>query len=145
MAASPAELLGVQETICKRLALGESLRQICRDEDFPHISSVQRWLGQDENFREQYARAREEQAEYLAEECLEIADSADPETANAARLQVDTRKWFIGKTCKGKWGDRPAETHVTSVTNNNLILLDESRLIELQQRTQKQLAELTGQ
>jgi hypothetical protein len=108
----------------------------------PSTSSVMLWLGEDKEFSEQYAQSRRIQAELLAEECLEIADNANPINAQVARLQVDTRKWWAGKM-HPRYADRANETHVTTVTNNNLILLDESRLRELQERRQKQLAELT--
>jgi terminase small subunit-like protein len=40
----------------------------------PDMATVFRWLARHAEFRDQYARAREVQADYLAEEILEIAD-----------------------------------------------------------------------
>ena len=57
--------------ICERLAGGESLRAVCRDETMPDRATVLRWLGDDKaEFRDQYARAREAQAEVIADEIL---------------------------------------------------------------------------
>jgi hypothetical protein len=44
--------------------------------------------------------------EAMAEEILEIADSADSENYNPSRLQVDTRKWLMSKLAPKKFGDK---------------------------------------
>src|SRR5215210_7652104 len=48
----------VVSTICERLARGESLVEICRDDDLPSETMVYRWLAEKPVFREMYARAR---------------------------------------------------------------------------------------
>jgi hypothetical protein len=61
--------------VCRRLAGGESLRAICRDEGMPACSAVRQWaLDNREGFAAQYAQAREEQYLAIAAELLEIAD-----------------------------------------------------------------------
>ena len=50
------------DTICNRLALGEGLAQICRDEDMPSQTIVYQWLQRHPEFLERYTHAREEQA-----------------------------------------------------------------------------------
>ncbi len=64
--------------ICRRLAEGETLRAICRDEAMPDKATVLRWLGDKTkaDFRDQCAHAREMQADALFDEALEIADDA---------------------------------------------------------------------
>ncbi|XJB85925.1 hypothetical protein AB2I81_09185 [Escherichia coli] len=44
---------------------GESLRAICRRDEFPHLATVLAWLHRHDEFHEQYARAREIQAEVM--------------------------------------------------------------------------------
>lgn len=110
--------------ICSRLAEGESLRSICREDDMPDKSTVLRWLDAHPAFRDQYARAREVQADTLADEILEIADDArndwmqrnhgedDPgwvangENIQRSRLRVDSRKWLASKLQPKKYGER---------------------------------------
>ena len=99
-----------QETadlICERLADGESLRKICRDEDMPTTSTVCKWLGRNADFAEQYARARELQADSLFDDILDIADKGALalEGADDRRIQIDARKWMAGKL-KGKYSDK---------------------------------------
>ena len=109
--------------ICIRLGLGESLREICRDELMPDKSTIMRWLATYEEFRDQYASAREAQADYYAEEIIEIADDGsndwmerkrgdetieveNHEVLNRSRLRVDTRKWLMARMSPKKYGDR---------------------------------------
>ena len=99
-------------TICERMAEGESLRAICRDDGMPGISSVMRWLFDplDDSdprvaFREQYARARQAQAEGWAEEIVSIADST-ADDVNRDRLRVDSRKWISSRLLPRVYGDR---------------------------------------
>ena len=57
------------------------------------------------DFRDQYARAREAQADKYFQEIVEIADAATPETVNVARLRVDSRKFTVARLAPKKYGD----------------------------------------
>lgn len=111
--------------ICDRIAQGESLRSICRDPEMPAMSSVFLWLTKYAAFSEQYAHAREAQADTLADELIDICDDAtndwmerrnakgeacglqaDQEHINRSRLRVETRKWIASKLKPKKYGDR---------------------------------------
>ena len=117
----------IGDEICERLCNGESLRAICLPDDMPSRSAVFRWLGDDGNlsFRNQYTRAREEQADTIFDECLQIADDAtndymDRQTSDGttgdkvlngehiqrSRLRIDTRKWMAGKMRPKKYGEK---------------------------------------
>ena len=112
--------------ICRRLAEGESLRSICRDEAMPDKATVLRWLADEAkaDFRDQYVLAREMQADALFDEALEIADDAlgdwavdkdgkkvfDHEHVQRSRLRVDTRKWAAGKLAPKRYGDKIQHT-----------------------------------
>ena len=62
------------DLICDRIVQGDSLRAISADEGFPCVATVFNWLRRHKEFLEQYARAKEEQADAFAEEILDIAD-----------------------------------------------------------------------
>lgn len=110
------------DRICERLAEGRSLRSICSDDDMPSVSSVCKWLGQFPSFAEQYARAREAQADAIFDQILHIADTpvegervkigADgveitrEDMLGHRRLQIDARKWMAGKLQPKKYGDK---------------------------------------
>lgn len=93
------------DRICEQLALGRSLLQICKADDMPCMVTVYKWLRQNEEFANNYTRAREDQADTHADELLGIADdpSLDP---NDKRVRVDARKWVASKLKPKKYGDR---------------------------------------
>ena len=113
----------VAEKICLMLMDGMSLREICRRDDMPSRSTVFKWILDNPDFHDRYARAREVQGEVIADETVEIADDArndwmerngaddegyqqNGEHVQRSRLRVDTRKWMAGKLNPKKFGDR---------------------------------------
>ena len=109
------------EAICERLANGESLRAICRDDAMPAESTVRGWARDDrEGFSTQYARARDIGLDAMADELLAIADDGSNDTYKTddgkvtvdhdhiqrSRLRVDTRKWLLSKMAPKRYGDR---------------------------------------
>jgi hypothetical protein len=115
-------------TICEKLVEGQSLRSICLDDAMPSISTIMLWLTKHQEFSEQYAHARDAQADTLADEILDIADDAsndwmevhkgdsvswqeNGEAIQRSRLRVDTRKWIATKLKSKKYGDKVEQTH----------------------------------
>lgn len=95
------------EEICTSLMSGLSLRSICKREGMPNLDTVLVWAWDSKHpFSLHYARAREIQAETLADELVELADDASPETVNVQRLRVDTRKWVASKLKPKRYGDK---------------------------------------
>jgi hypothetical protein len=93
----------------------------------PEITGIFDWIHDDEVFANNYARAKEEQADFLVEEILQIADDdsedaifveatdysgktakkvCNNEFVQRSRLRVDTRKWIASKLKPKKYGDR---------------------------------------
>lgn len=113
------------DVICDRLSEGRSLRAICSDADMPGRGAVFRWLAENETFRNQYARAREAQADALADDILQIADDGandsyvddegrsrtDNDVIARSRLRVDARKWYASKLAPKKYGDKVETVH----------------------------------
>lgn len=100
----------VAKQIIDRVANGESLRSIKRDGVIPSQSVIYEWLAENKAFAEQYARAREDQADTYADEIAAIAD--DPEIpSDQKRIMVDARKWIASKLKAKKYGDRVTQEH----------------------------------
>ena len=108
--------------LCSYLSMGKSLRTACKQEGMPSIMTVYNWLSKHPEFVEQYTRAKEESAEALAEDMLDIADESPTaietdkdgnvtgtklDSAGVARnrLRVETRKWVASKLKPKKYGD----------------------------------------
>jgi hypothetical protein len=107
--------------ICERLADGQSLIDICKDENLPAERTIRKWLAEDRNgFVPQYVRAREAQVEHYIDEIVDIADSVanctDSAIVHAARLAIDTRKWAAAKRLPKKYGDRLDLEHKGDIT-----------------------------
>lgn len=108
--------------ICERIADGQSLVAICRDESMPSERTVRFWLAREEgNFLPLYVRAREQQTERYVDEMISIADSVAGEresspAVHAARLAIDTRKWAASKLLPRKYGDRLGVDSTGSLT-----------------------------
>jgi len=106
--------------ILGRIAEGESVRAICRDENMPAASTVFLWLQRHSAFSEQYARATAARADAFAEEIIEISDDGRNDTyeddegrehvntdvIQRSRLRVDTRKWLMARMAPKKYGDK---------------------------------------
>lgn len=112
------------EEICGEIAKGYSLRTICKDESMPCVATIFNWFRTQQGFLEQYEKAKQEQADALAEEMLDIADDGtndwmlrnnkdgsesltlNTEHVQRSRLRVDTRKWIASKLKPKKYGEK---------------------------------------
>lgn len=132
------------DAVCELVATGHSLRQIEAMPGMPAKVTILKWLGRDQEFATHYARARELQAEHMAEELLEIADDArndfmeraaadgstslvvDHEHIARSKLRYEARRWLMGKMAPKKYGDKIDHTvngrleHVSSLSDADL-------------------------
>lgn len=116
----------IMTAICLRIAMGESLYKIAEAEGMPGYSTVMAWLNQDKPFQEQYARAREAQADFIADQCIEIADDksldilhvgsggdirslTNSAAVQRAKLQVETRWKKAAQMAPKKWGQQQVQ------------------------------------
>lgn len=101
----------VAAAILERIANGESLAAVCRSEGMPRQSAVYEWLIRHPEFAEAYARAREDQADTLADEIIDIADTSAQGDEQRAKLRVDARKWIAAKLKPKKYGEKIQTEH----------------------------------
>lgn len=109
-------------TICSAIAHGKSLVSICKAENMPSVETVYLWLKDDakKEFLNTYTRAREDQADTLADEIIGIADDGlndtyvdengnkrtEQDVIARSRLRVEARKWVASKLKPKKYGDK---------------------------------------
>jgi hypothetical protein len=115
----------LKDEICDRLAKGEPLRQICRDEHMPSWRTVYDWINADEEFASRITRARDLGFDAIAEECFDIADNAtndwmerrdkddvpagyvlNGDHVQRSKLRIETRLKLLAKWNPKKYGDR---------------------------------------
>ncbi len=114
----------IGKEICHTIAnSSKSLRTISLEFNVP-LRTLLDWLSTNKEFSQQYAQAKEQQADFLAEEMIEIADDSANDTiytdkgpienrewTNRSRLRVDTRKWIASKLKPKKYADRIDHTN----------------------------------
>lgn len=108
--------------ICREVAGGKSMRQVCRDNGFDR-SLVYDRLAVDQAFSDQYARACNVRSDDVFDEIFDIADDATNdwmrdsgdtgwiahgEHVQRSRLRIDARKWALARMQPRKYGDRLA-------------------------------------
>ena len=109
----------------------------------PSVVTMFAWLKKYPEFLKQYETAKEEQADALAEEMLDIADDGtndwierqgkdgdvslalNTEHVQRSRLRVDTRKWIASKLKPKKYGEKVQTEHSGSMEIRNPIPLTE--------------------
>jgi hypothetical protein len=100
----------VQDEICDWIASGKSLRSYCAQSNKTPFTTVLGWLRDENNeeFRTKYARAREIQAEVLADELKDIADQDKPDQLVLAhdKMKIETRQWIASKLLPKKYGNK---------------------------------------
>ena len=139
------------DDICAWLANGRSLASYCRQDGQPTVETVLAWLRRYPDFAVRYDRAREDQADTLADEIIDIADDStndyveridkrtgstervlDTEAIHRSKLRVDSRKWVASKLKPRKYaervtnvlegGDKPVNLNVTDEDRRTAIL-----------------------
>ncbi len=109
----------IEDEIFDRIAKGQAVRSICKDDWLPSERTFYKRLADDAEFTQRYVRGREAQADAIFEECLIIADSQEGDVIKVdgvdqvnhdaiarAKLRIDTRKWMAGKLRPKVYGDR---------------------------------------
>jgi len=119
--------LKVANEICARLAEGEPLRVICRDDHMPAWRTVYDWRSADPEFAARIAHARDVGFDAIAEEALEIADTpvegvrrevgtdgvkaVHEDMLGHRKLQVETRLKLLAKWSPSRYGDKQQIEH----------------------------------
>ncbi|MFD2597514.1 hypothetical protein ACFSQ3_01015 [Sphingobacterium corticis] len=119
------------EAIINRICDGESLRSIllyANRDILPSMSLFLKWVSEDNQLKDQYARAMDIRSDMLFDEILEIADESNADTdlsdegkmiirgdiVQRSRLRIDARKWALSKMQPKKYGDRLDVDHTSS-------------------------------
>lgn len=112
------------DSICVRIAGGESLRKICREPEMPALSTVLLWAVDDrEGFSAQYTRAREAQGYYAGDVIKDWADDAAEGNMepNQARVAIDGYKWVAERQAGRVYGNKQTiDQNVKGDMNHNI-------------------------
>lgn len=120
----------IAREICRQLAEGVPLREICRQDGMPEWRTIYDWMVKDDaavaagggaGLSASIARAREIGYDAMAEDCLRIADDAsndwmetehgprlNGEHVQRSKLRIETRLKLLAKWNPKKYGERVA-------------------------------------
>jgi len=104
----------------------------------PCAATVFSWMRKYPEFMKQYARAKEESADAMAEEMLDIADDGtndwmerseqrgggyevNGEHIQRSRVRIDTRKWLASKLKPKKYGEKVEHEHSGKIGLEQLV------------------------
>lgn len=112
--------------ICDAIAANsKGVKKLCAENPhWPNKDTIFTWIKNNDEFSDQYARAKQCQVELLIDELLEIADDSsqdilfneegkevyDNERVARSRLRIDTRKWLACKLVPRVYGVKPEGT-----------------------------------
>lgn len=114
----------ILEEIFSRIAKGETLTHICKEESMPSTTIFMQWIQYDDDIRERYYRAKEVQAEYFSEEILDIADDSvsdimqgfdrkgkpipmvNYENVKRSELRIKARQWLMERIRSSRFNEK---------------------------------------
>jgi hypothetical protein len=105
----------LEDRMLEEIASGRSVISLCREEDWtPNADTWYRWMYKIDGLSDRYTRAKSISSEFHADQILAIADEADNQTFQVARLQIDARKWVASKLVPNKYGEKSQIDHTSS-------------------------------
>jgi len=122
--------------ICETISTSNvGLAHICKNnESFPTRTTIYEWIKINKSFADKYARAKEDQADFLAEEIVTIADAplmtrtefigggnssgTISDNVQRSKLMVEARKWVASKLKPKTWGEKIQTEHSGDVGIN---------------------------
>lgn len=108
MAYTPEQKKDIQTRVCRGVAAGMSVSKCCAGPDMPNKDTIFAWLMDDQDFSDQYARARENRADARSDRIDELTDEVKAGTLGhaEARVIIDAEKWQAGKENSKRYGDK---------------------------------------
>ena len=96
------------EELLLRISMGRSVANVCSDEDMPEVRTVFRWISEDEEFRQAYARACANRSLVYADTIGDIAKGvmAGKIPPDAGRVAIDSYKWIAARLMPKYYGEK---------------------------------------
>jgi len=128
------------DNVIEHIEEGNSLRSALMLDNTPASESFYKWIDEDEELAKRYARACARRADEIFEDIIDISDGKytvsvvtinddgvsetnDVADVNRNKLQVDARKWMLGKMNPKKYGDKSGLDVTTNGESVNIISL----------------------
>ena len=131
MAFALIEAKGGEPWVLEQVAQGHGYRTIAKELGVS-LTMFVGWATHTDARRQMLRQARENAAQTLAEQALEIADEADPLTERVARLRIDTRKWIASKWAPEVYGDNKGPLVQVNITDMHLRAVRTADVIDME-------------
>lgn len=103
---------GLVDRIIELAEAGTPIARICGETGLSK-AALYKWQDSSPEHADLFTRARALAAHALVDEALEIADNADPEYVQKAKLQVQTRQWTAERWNRKDYGQAKAEVAIS--------------------------------
>lgn len=144
MAYKEEDIKIIFESICERIENGEAVRNILKEKEMPDSNTFYKWLREDEEKIEQYARAKEIYAESMFEDIILISDGTGDDVLidedgkeninyniiQRDKLRTDNRKWVLSKLNPKKYGDKIDVTSGDKPLQDSKVVMPEGTNLE---------------
>jgi hypothetical protein len=78
-----------------------------KNPDFPPHDQIHAWRQRCPWFSEGFRQARKDQAEFMVQHCIRLAQATNPKNAHSQRVKFDIYKWIASKFSPDVYGDKP--------------------------------------
>jgi hypothetical protein len=100
--------------------------------ELPPFKQLDYWRRHTPWFSDSWRKARQAQADFLVQKCLDLAKASTPKTAHVTRVQFDIYRWLAAKFHPEVYGHKPAAS--TSTTLNVGIAISPERLQDIRHK-----------
>lgn len=87
----------LSESICQKLMTGKPLTQICKDKDYPSLSTIYKWMSQNKEFAASIANARKQGCQTYLDNMIEELEHADNKNIMVVREKLHHYRWLASK------------------------------------------------
>ena len=107
---NPIYTTELASALCDEIATStKGLKTICAMDGMPALTTVIRWLRENDEFKKLYAEAKTMQQEMEIDDLKSISDGDDEDDmikVNRDKLKIHARMWLAAKLLPKKYGDK---------------------------------------
>ena len=112
------DIKNYKQKVIEQTLKGKSFATITKQNGYPKVNMLYKWLNSDEQFNKDYVRARQQQALFYAESIetvitdLKNDENPSREKTDIARLEIDTKKWIAARLLPKVYGSNTNQTNI---------------------------------
>lgn len=110
-----------RDLILSEISNGKSLTKVINENRgvLPSFAVIIKWMNENPSFRVEYEAARDVRADKIFDEMIDLVDESGD--IPKARLQVDTRKWCLGRMKPRSYDERHYEKEERDYSQDDLV------------------------